>query len=177
MILQEQKVQRKDILLVITSGLIGVILWGFAPPITPALIYYGDATHLTIQNAGFKQATDVIIEFDPEQELTINYINHTKLSGEIITNHTNHDQKIYHISHMYPKDRVFFYVESEEGKDSIDLIVRSNEIEGKPAGEYFEDVYLVIVIFFGVVMAWFTYQIFMFVKHFLDKDIAKQKSK
>lgn len=168
---------KRDISLVGISGLIGVILWILAPPITPALIYYGDTPYLTIQNVGFKQATDVTIEFDPDQKLTINYINYTKLSGEIITNYTNHDQKIYHISHMYPKDRVLFYVENEGDEKSIDLIVRSNEIEGKSSGEYFENTFLVIVIFFGFVMVWFTYQIFMFVKHFLDKDIDKQNSK
>ena len=119
----------------------------------------------------------MIIEFDPNHKLTINYINHTKLSGEIITNYTNHDQKIYHISHMYPKDRVFFYIESEEDENGIDLIVRSNEVEGKSSDEYFENTYLIIVIIFGFEMIWFTYQIFMFVKHFLDKDIAKQNSK
>lgn len=168
---------KKDITLLGISGLIGVILWVFASPLTPTRIYYGDATHLTIQNVGFKQATDVTIEFDPNQKLTINYINYTKLSGEIITDYTNHDQKIYHISHMYPKDRAFFYVDSEEKGDGIDLIVRSNEVEGKSADEYFENTHLVLVIFLGVVMIWFTYQIFMFVKHFLNKDIAKQNSK
>ena len=139
------------------SGLIGVILWIFASPLTPTLIYYGDTTYLTIQNTGFKQATDVTIEFDPNQKLTINYINYTKLSGEIIINYTNQDQKIYHISHMYPKDRVFFYVDSEGKEDNIDLIVRSNEVEGKSADEYFENIHLSLVIFLGVVMIWFTY--------------------
>jgi len=73
--------------------------------ITPVLIYYGDASYITIQNVGVKQATDVTVEFDPDHKLVINHINYTKLSGEIITNYTNHDQKIYH---MYPKDKVFF---------------------------------------------------------------------
>ncbi len=101
------EITKKDITLLTISGLISLILWEYVSPFTPTLIYYGDATYTTIQNAGFKQITDVTIEFDPNQKLTINYINHTKLSGEIITNYTNHDQKIYHISHMYPKDRVF----------------------------------------------------------------------
>jgi hypothetical protein len=78
---------------------------------------------------------------------------------------------------MFPKDRVFFSVENENGVDDIDLIVRSNEVEGKSAFEHFENVYFGIVIFFGLVMAWFTYQIFIFVKNFLDKDIAKHNSK
>ncbi len=172
-----KKSTKKNITLLGISGLISVILWIFASPLTPTLIYYGDATYLTIQNVGFKQATDVTIEFDPNQKLTINYINHTKLSGEIITNYTNHDQKIYHISHMYPKDRAFFYVDSEEKEDNIDLIVRSNEIEGKSADEHFENIHLSLVIFLVIAMILFTCQIFILIKHFLDKDITKQNSK
>ncbi len=78
---------------------------------------------------------------------------------------------------MYPKDRVFFYVESEEKGANIDLIVRSNEVEGKSATEHYENTYQIIVIFLIIVSIWFAYQIFMFVKKFLDKDIAKQNSK
>lgn len=169
------EITKKDIKLLVISGSISVILWIIAS-ITPTLIYYGDATYITIQNAGLKQVTDVTIEFDPNQKLTINFINHTKLSGEIITNYTNHDQKIYYISHMFPKDRIFFYVDHDEKSYDIDLIVRSNEVEGKSATEHYETLNQIFVLILIIVSIWFAYQIFMFVKKFLDKDIAKQNS-
>lgn len=172
-----REITKKDIGLLTISGLLSLVFWIYAPPFTPVLIYYGDAPYITIQNVGVKQATNVIVEFDPEYKLAINNINYTKLSGEIITNYTNHEQKIYHISHMYPKDRVFFYVEGDEKETAIDLIVRSNEVDGKPAVEYYGSVYQIITIVLIVVSIWFAYEIFRLGKKFLDKDITKQNSK
>jgi len=54
------------------------------------------------------------------------------------------------------------------------LIVRSNEVDGKPAVEYYESVYHVITIVLIVVSTWFAYEIFRLGKKVLDKDIAKQ---
>lgn len=124
-----RQITNRDVVLATISGITSIVLWIFASPLSPVLIYSSDDPHITIQNIGYKPATDVTIEFDPTDKLSITGINYTKLSGEIITNYTDNVQRIYHVSHMHPGDRLFFLVETTEKSPSIDTIVRSNEVK------------------------------------------------
>lgn len=156
---------QRDITIFALSVLVSIILWMYSPPpFTPILIFYGnEGQYITIQNLGPKQVTDITVEFDPEHKQVINKINYTRLSGEIITNYSNKEQSIFHISRMYANDRAFFYVDSHNNQ-KIDLIVRSNEAKGQSATEYYGRVLQILQYIFIVMVAFLGYQIFKFIK-------------
>jgi len=155
-------------------SIISVIITFFLPQLfVPSVIYdYSSSTQsLQIWNVGLSTATDVIIEINPTSEISVNGVIHSELDGEPLTDLSKNDKLIFHVYHIYPKDMLFFTLDTDQNleKNDIKVTIRANEGSGIEASGFFKDFLLIMQVFLLIVSLALGVGIFFTLNKYLDK--------
>ena len=164
-----------------TSAIIAVISIAvtilLAQILVPALMYEYVPTLKGIQiwNIGLSPATDVLIEIIPNNGIVINGVSHSTIEGESIIDYSKDSRLIFHIHHIYPKDRLTFTLETDQNlsKEDIEIIIRANEGEGFDAAGFFKDFYSYAQLGIFLASIALGVRIFFTLNPLLDKIIRK----
>lgn len=136
------------------------------PFLQPILVYDYEPTSMNIwiKNNGFQPATDVLIEIIPLNGISINKITPSTSEGEIITEYSKNNTKIFHVQHIYNKDNIGFVLNNDQeiNEKDVKVVIRSNEVIGIEAGGFWQSliinlqIMLVgVAIVFGIIVFFF----------------------